>query len=148
MRGVLPWLFRWTCRTDTRDFCPALAALVGPVENIYFLIIHYFNFFLSPSPSKLGRQPCWIACLFVHVSGTHLTPTFFAAANYKQCSFPSSSVQKNNRCQCWPFVRHFFTFKIRIRNGRGGGSPIYFLASKHTHFFQGGSTPGLGVSLE
>ena len=24
---------------------------------------------LSPSPSKLGRQPCWVACLLVCVSG-------------------------------------------------------------------------------
>jgi len=149
MRGVLPWLVRWTCRTGTRDFCPALAALVGPVENIYFLTVRYFNFCVPIA--QQARQAAVLdrlslsMCLWVH---THLTPTFFRGSNYKQCSSPSSSVQKNNRCQCWPFVRHFFTFKIRIRNGRGGGSPIYFLASKHTHFVQGGSTPGLGVSLE
>ncbi len=33
---VLPWLVRWACRAGTRDFCSALAALVGPVQNFYF----------------------------------------------------------------------------------------------------------------
>ncbi len=143
MRGVLPWLVRWTCRAGTGNFCPALAALLGFVQNMYFLTVHYFNFCVPIAQQAIGSQPCWIACLLVYVSGTHLTPTFFWAANYKQCSSPSSSVQKNNRCQCWPFVRHFFTFKIRIRNGRGGGSPIYFLPSKHTHFFQHATSRGL-----
>jgi hypothetical protein len=53
MKGVLPWLdslgYR---RAFTRDFGPALAALVGKVQNIfsspYTISIH-----LSPSPSKL-----------------------------------------------------------------------------------------------
>ncbi len=34
MKGVLPWLVRWTCRAGARDLCSALAALVGPVQNI------------------------------------------------------------------------------------------------------------------
>jgi hypothetical protein len=34
MTGVLTWLVRWACRAGTRDFCSALAALVGPVQNI------------------------------------------------------------------------------------------------------------------
>ncbi len=57
---VLPWLVCWACRAGTRDFCSAWAALVGPVQNIFFLTVHYFNCW-SPSPSKLGRQPCWVA---------------------------------------------------------------------------------------
>jgi hypothetical protein len=28
------------------DFCPALAAQVGPLQNIFFLTIHYFNLFV------------------------------------------------------------------------------------------------------
>ncbi len=35
-KGVLPWLVRRASRAGTRDFCPALAALVGP-------IVHYFT---------------------------------------------------------------------------------------------------------
>jgi hypothetical protein len=45
MKGVLPWLIRWACRAGTRDFCPALAALVGPVQNTFFRIVQYFNSF-------------------------------------------------------------------------------------------------------
>ncbi len=32
----LPWLVRWACRAGTRDFCPGFAALVSPVQNIFF----------------------------------------------------------------------------------------------------------------
>jgi hypothetical protein len=40
---VLPWLVCWACRAGTRDFCSALVALVSPVQNIFFLAVHYFN---------------------------------------------------------------------------------------------------------
>jgi hypothetical protein len=29
------FFLRWVPRAGTRDFCPALAALVGPVQNIF-----------------------------------------------------------------------------------------------------------------
>ncbi len=35
MKGVLPCLVSWACRAGTRDFCSPLAALVGPVQNIF-----------------------------------------------------------------------------------------------------------------
>ncbi len=64
---VLPWLVHWACRAGTRDFCPASAALVSPVQNIFSspctTSIH-----LSPSPSKLDRQSCCVACLLICVS--------------------------------------------------------------------------------
>ncbi len=44
--GVLPWLCWRACRAGKRDFCSALAALVGPVQNIFFLAVHYFNSFV------------------------------------------------------------------------------------------------------
>ncbi len=47
MKGFLPWLARWACVAGTRDLCPALAVLVGPVPNIFFITIHYFNSFVS-----------------------------------------------------------------------------------------------------
>ncbi len=42
-----------SCTAGTREFCPALAALVGPVANILpnTILLH-----LSPSPRKLGRH--------------------------------------------------------------------------------------------
>jgi hypothetical protein len=44
--GVLPWLCWRACRAGKRDFCSALAVLVGPVQNIFFLAVHYFNSFV------------------------------------------------------------------------------------------------------
>ncbi len=35
MKGVLPWLVRWLAMPVLENFCPALAALVGPVQNIF-----------------------------------------------------------------------------------------------------------------
>jgi hypothetical protein len=35
MKGVLPWLVLLARVVGTRDFCHALAALVGPVQNIF-----------------------------------------------------------------------------------------------------------------
>ncbi len=55
------------CLANTRDFCSALAAQVGQVENIFFLTVHYFISFVHIA-RKLGRQSCWVACLIVCVS--------------------------------------------------------------------------------
>ncbi len=40
MKGVLSWLVRLAHSDGTRDFCPALTALVGPVKKIIFLKGH------------------------------------------------------------------------------------------------------------
>ncbi len=54
-------------------FCSALAALVGPVQNIFFLHRTLFHFFCPHRTvswaRQPGRQPCWVACLLVRVSG-------------------------------------------------------------------------------
>ncbi len=44
---------------STRDFYPALAALVSPVQNI-FSLVHYFNLCV---PVALGSQSCRAVCL-------------------------------------------------------------------------------------
>jgi hypothetical protein len=54
MKGVHSWLARWACRAGTRTFCFALAALVGPVNNIFFLAVHYFNAFV-PIAQQAGQ---------------------------------------------------------------------------------------------
>jgi hypothetical protein len=41
LKEVFPWLVRWARSAGTRDFYPALAALVNPVQNIFFLTVHY-----------------------------------------------------------------------------------------------------------
>jgi hypothetical protein len=52
MKGDLPWLVPWAGRVGTRDFCSTLAALVGSVQNICFLTIHYFKSF----PTRVRRS--------------------------------------------------------------------------------------------
>jgi hypothetical protein len=71
MKGVFPWLVHWTCLAGTRDFYPALAALVFLVQNI-FSSPYTFSLHLSPSPNKPGRQSCWVAWLLVCVFGGSL----------------------------------------------------------------------------
>ncbi len=82
-----PWLICWACRASTRDFCSASAALVGLIQNIYLLTVHYFNC-LSPSPSKLGRQPCWVAWNLVCVSDLWSLPLLLSrrVAGFASCS--------------------------------------------------------------
>jgi hypothetical protein len=53
MKGTLPWWVRWACRAGTRDFCSSLAALVGPVQNIFFPNLHY-NLFV-PVVQQAGQ---------------------------------------------------------------------------------------------
>ncbi len=64
MKGVLPWLVRWTCRAGTRDLCSALAAL-----QIFFPHRTLFKFFVLIGHQRWGRQPRWVAYLLVCVSG-------------------------------------------------------------------------------
>jgi hypothetical protein len=51
-KGVLPWLFRLGLSCRYNSFCSALAALVSPVQNIFFLAVHYFNSFVSHRPAS------------------------------------------------------------------------------------------------
>ncbi len=58
----LGWFFGLV--VTARDLCSALAALVSTVQNIFFHNVYYsISIPFSPSPSKLGRQPGWVACL-------------------------------------------------------------------------------------
>ncbi len=43
---------QWACRAGKGNFGPALAALVGPVQPIFFLTIHYFNPFVPIAPAS------------------------------------------------------------------------------------------------
>ncbi len=57
-------------------FCPALAALVSPVQNIFFLTAHYFTP-LSPSIALQARQAAVLRRLSLSliVTNTHKTMT-------------------------------------------------------------------------
>jgi hypothetical protein len=69
MKVVRPWLVRWAHRAGTTDFCPALTALVGQGQN-FFSLPYGILIYLSPSPSKLGRQLCrflWVPGILYNV---------------------------------------------------------------------------------
>jgi hypothetical protein len=70
MKGILPWMVRWARRASTVHFCPALAALVSPVQTITFLIAHFFALLvpIAQQPGQavvLGRLSL---CLWRHSS--------------------------------------------------------------------------------
>ncbi len=50
-----------------KRFLPCLGCSGQPSTKYVFLTVH-FSISVSISPSKLGRQPCWVACLLVCVS--------------------------------------------------------------------------------
>jgi hypothetical protein len=54
MKGVLPGLVSWACRAGTIDFCSVFAALVSPVQNIFFLTVHYSNSKSPQHPASWG----------------------------------------------------------------------------------------------
>ncbi len=54
MKGVLPWLVHWARRAGTKDFYPALAAPVSPVQNTFFLTIHYKVNLCVPTAQQPG----------------------------------------------------------------------------------------------
>ncbi len=65
-RGVLlPWLIRWALRAVKKYFYPDLAALVSPVQIIFFLTAHNFNLIVSiaqqPGQASRARSP---VCLY------------------------------------------------------------------------------------
>jgi hypothetical protein len=63
MKGVRPWLVRWARRVATRDFYPALAALVSPVQNIFFPHRALFQFMFPHRRATWAGQSCRAAFL-------------------------------------------------------------------------------------
>jgi hypothetical protein len=48
------WLVHKACRAGTRALCLELAAPVGPLQNTFFLTVHYFNLFV-PIVQQAGQ---------------------------------------------------------------------------------------------
>ncbi len=71
-RGPLLWLVLWAPCVSKRYFRLGLDALVGPVQNIFFLTIHCFNSFVQSGDSHLetggpARQPAQVAGRWGHI---------------------------------------------------------------------------------
>jgi hypothetical protein len=67
-----------SCRYKRVLSCLGCFTGVGPVQNIFFLIVHSLQ--LPPLPNKLGGQSCRVACLLICVSGhfSDISAHFFA----------------------------------------------------------------------
>ncbi len=69
MKGGLD---RVACRAGTRDFSPALTALICPVQNIFSSPVHYFNCFVANA--QQARQSAVLGRLSLNMSlGVHYT---------------------------------------------------------------------------
>jgi hypothetical protein len=97
-RSFIQWLVRWACRAGTRDFCSALDALVGPVKNIFFLTMHYFNLFCPHRPaswagSRAGSPVSYYVSLYLTVVAELRRPTYRAThflPHTQQLSLPNT----------------------------------------------------------
>ncbi len=67
MKWALPWLVRSARRAGMR-FTFWLGCSSPPQNKIFFTSPYTISLHLSPTPSKLDRQSCRIACLFLSVS--------------------------------------------------------------------------------
>ncbi len=96
---VLPWLVRLgSSHQYKKCLSYTLAALVDPPQSIFSSPFTIFSIHLSPLPSKLGRKPCWVACLFVSVSGCK--GTTFA----RQCSSKGVLLMVTGSCRDSPKI--------------------------------------------
>jgi hypothetical protein len=73
MKGVLSWLVRWV-RLPIERFLFCLGCFSRPSTKYYFPQRTLFQFICPnrPSPSKMVRQSCWVACLLLCVSGFNI----------------------------------------------------------------------------
>jgi hypothetical protein len=47
MKGALPWLVYWALHASTRGFCLASAALLGTVQNMYYVLLPYIIYVME-----------------------------------------------------------------------------------------------------
>ncbi len=118
MKGVLPyWFVGLSCRE--KDFCSALAALVGPVQNIFFLTLHYFNFvpvtLQAEQSAVLGRLSL---CMCLH-------------RKKRFTSFPSPRDVTNQT----PPGQELFSYDVIIPAQGESGSDIPAGDGKHANLF-------------
>jgi hypothetical protein len=112
MKGANSWLVCWACRAGTRDFCSALAASSRPNTEFFFFTVHYFNSFVL-SPRKIDRQPCWVACLLVFISGSDRLPCQTASSHLVKAAQLRASCD-SSCCYCWHITksREHHSFKL------------------------------------
>jgi hypothetical protein len=124
MNEVLPRLVRCSCTAmQVQDFCPALAALVVPVENIFSLTVHYFNTFV-PITQQASQGVVFVAWLLVYDSGVSGGPSlriryFLGAGRHLSFRYVWELLITPKK-HSFGFILHllsmFFSFKIVYMN--------------------------------
>jgi hypothetical protein len=117
MKGVLPWLVRWACRAAQGIFLFCLGcSCLGTKQNTFFLVVHYFISFVPIAQPKLGRQPCWVACLLICVSGSYIV--YIVLGRERMRCFTSVY---NVRTVVWKRRRVYsaHSFTVSCRGGEG-----------------------------
>jgi hypothetical protein len=110
IKAVLPFWFAG--RAGTRDFCSALAALVGPVQNIFFLNRHYFNFFI-PIAQQVGQATVLGRLSLITVCVSAVTPcTFLHPLNFFVSIIPTVPLSYSEITQFFFFSSTIFTFPV------------------------------------
>jgi hypothetical protein len=84
MKGVLPWLVRCARPAGTKDFYPALAALIIPVQNIFLLTVQYFNLCVSWVCSRAGPHVSECASPGPTFFENHEMDIFIEGKNFNQ----------------------------------------------------------------
>ncbi len=120
IKGILPWLVRWACRAGTRDFWYCLGCSSRPSTKLVFSSMYTISIPLSPSPSKLGRQPCWVACLSsmclcdypMYISSSFMV-SYISISNW---TFIIRGLQRDVVYLGWPIAPSYMS-----SNARGGG---------------------------
>jgi hypothetical protein len=109
IKAALPWLVR-ACRAGTRNLWYCLGCPSRPCTKYFFSSTGTIS--LTPLPSKLGRQPCWVACLLVCVSAG--TPRTFL---HPLVSYGSISYCTCN-CKFFFLSSTIFTFPVNYKELR------------------------------
>ncbi len=148
MKGVLPWLFRCARRAGTSDFCSAMAALFGPVQNI-FSSPYTISILLSPSPRKLIRQSCWVAC-WIHwvLYWTSFVPGLLKVLNLK-ANIAWWTLE--NTLWTWSFVAFCYYTALRILfrpRQFSVGDPWRFGADPDPYLWLKDPTPSLILRMQ
>ncbi len=79
VNGYFLGLVRWSRGDGTIDFCPALAGLVSPVQNIIFLTVHFFTLLvpIAQQPGQAGVLGRLSLCICQqHTTHSHTTEMY------------------------------------------------------------------------
>ncbi len=85
-------MVRWASCAVTRDFCSALAALAGPVQNIFFLTVHYFSSF-APIAQQAGQAAVLGRLSLSMFLCASLTPCLLSLLSMWQVEFANINMQ-------------------------------------------------------